>query len=142
MLIQFLVRDDSLLSGWQSGLSTAEGVAKPAYDTFRLPLTQSSRSGLRTVVWGQVRPGTGAQPYRLQQLRGGHWYWVGSTHVTTRAGLLLGGRPRGQGLTTPDLVRERDELQQDAHDPLRRRPGAGVIVPAPTANVVRGLGSV
>jgi len=97
MLIQFLVRDDSLLSGWQSGLFTADGVAKPAYDAFRLPLTQSSRSGLRTVVWGQVRPGTGAQPYRLQQLRGGHWYWVGSTRVTNARGFFSAVVRAGKG---------------------------------------------
>jgi hypothetical protein len=43
---------------------------------------------MRTTVWGQVRPRTGAQPYRLQQLRGGRWQWVGKTQRTTRAGYL------------------------------------------------------
>jgi hypothetical protein len=38
MMIWFLLRDDSRLSGWQSGLMTASGKKKPAYRAFqRLP---------------------------------------------------------------------------------------------------------
>jgi hypothetical protein len=47
-----------------------------------------SRRGTRTTVWGQVRPRVGAQPYRLQQLRGRRWQWVGRTQLTTRTGFL------------------------------------------------------
>jgi hypothetical protein len=35
MMLWFLVRDEPLLSGWQSGLITADGRRKPAYDAFR-----------------------------------------------------------------------------------------------------------
>jgi Glycosyl hydrolase catalytic core len=35
MMVWFLLRDDSVLSGWQSGFFTSQGVRKPAYDAFR-----------------------------------------------------------------------------------------------------------
>jgi len=35
MMLWFLVRDEPLLSGWQSGLITADGRRKPAYAAFR-----------------------------------------------------------------------------------------------------------
>jgi hypothetical protein len=84
MLIHYLLRDDRQLAGWQSGLFTDTGTAKPAYRAFMLPLAQESRRGLRTIVWGQVRPRSGVQLYRLQQFRNHRWYWVGGTHRTTR----------------------------------------------------------
>jgi hypothetical protein len=35
-MLWFLLRDDSRVAdGWQSGLFTASGVRKPAYDAFR-----------------------------------------------------------------------------------------------------------
>jgi hypothetical protein len=86
MLIHFLVRDDRLLAGWQSGVFTASGLAKPGYVAFRFPLAQASRRGLRTVLWGQVRPRTGGQTYRLRRFSGGRWRWVGSTRRTNSRG--------------------------------------------------------
>jgi len=35
MFVWFLLRDDPLLSGWQSGLETVDGQRKPAWATFR-----------------------------------------------------------------------------------------------------------
>ena len=35
MMLWFLVRDEPDLSGWQSGLITAQGKRKPSYDAFR-----------------------------------------------------------------------------------------------------------
>jgi hypothetical protein len=35
MMLWFLVRDEPDLSGWQSGLVTAQGKRKPSYDAFR-----------------------------------------------------------------------------------------------------------
>jgi hypothetical protein len=35
MMLWFLLRDESRLSGWQSGFFTAAGVKKPAYNAFR-----------------------------------------------------------------------------------------------------------
>jgi hypothetical protein len=35
-----------------------------------------------------VRPRSGRQPYRLQQLRGRRWHWLGGTQFTTPGGFL------------------------------------------------------
>jgi hypothetical protein len=87
MLINFLYQDDGLTtSGWQSGFVTARGTAKPSLRAFMLPLVRVSRSGDRTTVWGQVRPRTGAQPYRLQELRKGAWAWLGPSRMTAGNG--------------------------------------------------------
>ena len=88
MLIQFLVRDEPVDARWQSGLVGINGVAKPAYQAFMLPLAQASRTGTRTLLWGQVRPRSGAQTYRLQQFRAGRWSWVGSTSRTNGQGFF------------------------------------------------------
>ena len=86
MLVNFLYQDDvpdnGSSSGWQSGFKTASGVAKPSLRAFMLPLARLSRRGEQTTVWGQVRPRSGAQPYRLQELRLGSWQWLGSDRVT------------------------------------------------------------
>jgi hypothetical protein len=86
MLIHFLVRDEPSLGGWQSGLFSAGGTAKPAYHAFALPLAQVSRSGTRTVLWGQVRPGSGARTYVLQRSTGGRWRPLGGTAHTDAGG--------------------------------------------------------
>jgi hypothetical protein len=73
MLIQFIVRDDKAAAGWQSGFVTTDGKKKPSFDAWRFALALASRSGSRAVLWGQIRPRTGVQTYRLQVLRGGRW---------------------------------------------------------------------
>jgi hypothetical protein len=88
LLIHFLVRDEPNAAKWTSGFYTSRGKVKPSFNAYALPLAQVSRRGTRTTLWGQVRPRTGAQPYRLQQWRAGHWRWVGGTRLTTRAGFL------------------------------------------------------
>jgi hypothetical protein len=64
------------------------GVAKPSYRAFQLPLAQESRSGSRTVLWGQVRPGHGRRAYRLQKLVNGRWTWSGGTARTSSGGFF------------------------------------------------------
>ncbi len=86
VLIQFLVQDEPSLGGWQSGLYTKSGQAKPARAAFALPLAQMSRSGASTVLWGQVRPGSGARSYVTQCWSGGHWVTIGGTRRTGTAG--------------------------------------------------------
>jgi hypothetical protein len=86
MLINFLVRDEPSLGGWQSGLFTVGGTAKLAYNAFGLPLAQMSRLGSRVVLWGQVRPGTGLRPYVLQKSVGGKWISIGGTGRTDATG--------------------------------------------------------
>jgi hypothetical protein len=85
ILIHYLVRDEPDPARWQSGLLTVGNLAKPSYQAFQLPLTQRSRSGLRTVLWGQVRPG-GRSSYHLQQQRNGKWYAVGGSARTNARG--------------------------------------------------------
>jgi hypothetical protein len=88
MLIHFMVQDDGRAAGWQSGFRRLDGTAKPSYNSFKLPLAQVSRRGARTVVWGQVRPRDGGQPYRLQQWRNGGWRWVGGRRFTGTRGFF------------------------------------------------------
>ena len=88
LLIHFLVRDEPNARRWTSGFYTSRGKVKPSFAAYALPFAQVSRHGRRATVWAQVRPRTGRQPYRLQQLRGGSWRWVGGTKLTTRGGFL------------------------------------------------------
>jgi len=86
VLIQFLVRDEPDLGGWQSGLFTAGGAPKPSYHAFALPFAQLARHGARATVWGQVRPGSGRRSYVLQRAAGGSWRAVGGTARTGAGG--------------------------------------------------------
>jgi len=88
MLIHYLYRDEPELARWQSGLETVRGVAKPALAATMLPLAQMARRGLKTSVWGQVRPGDGPQRYVLQQWSGRRWVGVGGAVLTDRRGYL------------------------------------------------------
>jgi hypothetical protein len=96
VLIHYLVRDEPDPERWQSGLLTIRELAKPSYQAFQLPLTQQSRNGARTVLWGQVRPG-GRSTYRLQQLRDGKWYSVGGNRTTTARGYVTRAVRAGPG---------------------------------------------
>jgi hypothetical protein len=87
VLIHYLVRDEPDSARWQSGLLTTRDAAKPAYTSFRIPLAQSARTGSRTTLWGQVRPG-GRATYRLQQFRAGAWRAVGGTYTTSAHGFF------------------------------------------------------
>jgi hypothetical protein len=78
VLIQFLVRDEPAIGGWQSGLYTVSGAPKLAAHAFPLPLAQASRSGSRVSLWGEVRPGSGARPYAVQVRSDGGWRTVAS----------------------------------------------------------------
>ena len=89
MLIQFLVRDEPSVGGWQSGLFSAGGAAKPAYHAFALPLAEVSRSGGRVTLWGQVRPGTRSRSYLLQRSLHGTWTSVGGTAHTDSSGTFV-----------------------------------------------------
>jgi len=86
VLIQFLVQDEPRLGGWQSGLYTARGVAKPARRAFALPLAEVTREGSRTILWGQVRPGSGRRPYTIQRWTGSRWLNIGGTKHTAAGG--------------------------------------------------------
>jgi hypothetical protein len=100
MLINFMYWDDApdeVRSGWQSGFYSASGEAKPSLRAFVLPFAQVSRTGARATVWGQVRPRSGRQVYRLQELRNGGWQWVGDTSLTGPSGTFLREVPAQSG---------------------------------------------
>lgn len=88
MLIFFMVRDDRSAAGWQSGLFTADGLVKPAYASFRSPLVQIARHGGRVTLWGQIRPRSGRQPFRVRLEEDDGASWVGGTHWTDANGFF------------------------------------------------------
>ncbi len=88
MLIHYLFRDEPDLGRWQSGLETVDGTPKPALQATMLPLTQISRRGTSTTVWGQVRPGEGPQRYVLQIESSGRWVSLGTARLTSSRGYL------------------------------------------------------
>ena len=115
VLIQFLVRDEPNVGGWQSGLLTAAGHPKPSYYAYALPLAEVSRSGSNVTLWGEVRPGAGARSYVLQSSTGGRWVALGPAQRTGASGsfsrvvaLPPGARVRivasSLGLTSPPLT--------------------------------------
>ncbi|HMJ33545.1 MAG TPA: hypothetical protein VK501_06485 [Baekduia sp.] len=83
---QYLLTDDTALSGFQSGLMTAGGKAKPSLDEFRLPLTVR-RQGATALLWGLVRPAGGATRVEvLVRDRGAARSAVSTTRPTDGAG--------------------------------------------------------
>jgi len=75
---QYLLRDDNPIpgvpaleryGGFESGLRTSGGKAKPSLDAFRLPLS-ARRSGSRAQIWGLVRPVTAPTKAVLQYRNG------------------------------------------------------------------------
>jgi hypothetical protein len=90
MLIQYLYRDEPVLSRFQSGLVFADDRWKPSLQGFRLPFAQMSRRGLHAVVWGQIRNGLpGRKSYRLEVLRKNVWKPVGRPRLTNDGGVFM-----------------------------------------------------
>jgi hypothetical protein len=86
MLIQFLYQDEPQLERFQSGLVTFAGRPKPALYAFRFPLARVARVGGVARLWGQIRPRTGRQPYRLQLLTNDRRPWLTPVRYTDRRG--------------------------------------------------------
>ena len=97
MLIHYLYRDERDLAGWQSGLLTAGGAAKPARRAFMVAIAQAYRRGHTTAVWAHVRRGRGSQRYVLQQFRGRKWRTVNGAYKTTKRGFLYRYVRAGKG---------------------------------------------
>src|SRR5262249_36944928 len=90
MLIQYLVRDEPMLSRFQSGLVFVDGRRKPALQGFKLPFAEARRTGFKTVVWGQIRNGrSGRKRYQLQVLRKNAWVAVGRVRLTNDGGFFV-----------------------------------------------------
>lgn len=88
MLIYFMVQDDAAPGGWQSGLFTQSGEAKLSHTSFRLPFEQVARRGNQVTLWGQIRPRSGSQPYRIRIYRNGRWEALGGNRRTDARGFV------------------------------------------------------
>jgi hypothetical protein len=88
MLINYLVQDEPDLDRWQSGVLTTAGDEKPSYQAFQVPLTVQARTKTTVTLWGQIRPGSGSQPYVLEQLQGTKWLPVGKSSKTSPRGFF------------------------------------------------------
>jgi hypothetical protein len=89
MLIQYLYRDEPVVSRFQSGLVFADDRAKPSLQAFRLPLAQMARHGSQVVLWGQIRDGRrGRERYRLEVLRRNVWKAAGRDRLTNEHGVF------------------------------------------------------
>ena len=63
---QYKLVDDTVVSSFQSGLRFWDGLPKPAYGAYRLPLWVTRKGLSRLRVYGQVRPLAGGATTRLQ----------------------------------------------------------------------------
>jgi hypothetical protein len=122
---QYLLRDDpprrgvpriQRYSGFETGLRTSKGGKKPAYDGFILPLV-ATRYGSRDVLWGRVRPATGATAVTIEHKVGkGRWrrltglqttasgvYGLGTEHRRDHRYRVKWKRPDGRTVTGPPI---------------------------------------
>jgi hypothetical protein len=83
LLIQFMLEDESRKNGWTTGLMSSTGLLKPAFNSFMLPIVEAARTGMRTTIWGQIRPGTRQRLYQLQRLLPSGWTPVGGASAVT-----------------------------------------------------------
>ncbi|MDQ3066000.1 MAG: hypothetical protein M3R12_02450 [Actinomycetota bacterium] len=89
MLIHYLVKDEPQAERFQSGLFSPTGRPKLAALAFPLPIAQAGRSGGKLVLWGQVRPRSGIQTYRIQvRTSGSGWRFSGGFRKTTARGFF------------------------------------------------------
>jgi hypothetical protein len=101
---QYLLTDDKpqdnvaaalRYSGFESGLLTAAGKAKPSLEGFRLPLVaKASGRSSKVTLWGIVRPATGATKVTVQQHDGGAWKTL-ATVTTNSRGVWTRSAARG-----------------------------------------------
>jgi hypothetical protein len=102
---QYLLTDDkkdaggpgTSYGGFESGLRTADGKAKPALDGFRLPLVaKKSGSSSKVSLWGLVRPARAATKVVVQQrsAHGGTFKTI-KTVTTNATGYWTSSATRG-----------------------------------------------
>jgi hypothetical protein len=88
MLVYFMVRDDTSPAGWQSGVRYADGSVKPSHAAFRMPLVQTARRGGSAELWGQVRPRSGVQRFRVWLEEDDRAGWLGGGRTTDARGFF------------------------------------------------------
>jgi hypothetical protein len=104
---QYLLRDDlpvlgvpaiQRYQGFQTGLFTAGGKAKPSFDGFRLPLAVKRSGSKKVSVWGLVRPATGATTATIEiNGKSGGWHELTTVQTNsrgyfTKSGAFVSGR--------------------------------------------------
>jgi len=104
---QYLLRDDlpvpnvpsfQKYSGFQTGLFTAAGKAKPSFDGFRLPLAVRQTSSKRVSIWGLVRPVAAPTTATIEyEGKSGGWHKLMDVQADargyfTKSGTLVSGR--------------------------------------------------
>ena len=122
---QYLLRDDlprtgkgiskeERYGGFETGLRTSRGKKKPAYNGFILPLAVK-RYGSKDVLWGRVRPATGATEVTIEHKIGnGKWkrltalqtsgvYGFGTAHRAKHRYRAKWTRPDGVTITGPPI---------------------------------------
>jgi hypothetical protein len=101
---QYLLFDDparpgstrkEVWSGFQTGLRFADGVAKPAFEAYRLPIVVHRRTGGGVRVWGRVRPGQEVRYVRLERRSSDGYRPEGTVFPTDDAGYFDVRRERG-----------------------------------------------
>ena len=97
MLIHYLVEDEPEAGRFQSGLFNQAGRPKLAALAFPLPLAQAGRSSGKLVLWGQVRPRTGVQTFRIQVRTRGAWRFSGGLLRTSARGFFSVAVPAVRG---------------------------------------------
>jgi len=87
---QYLMNDSdpnpaggSKYSGFESGLRTFAGKAKPALEGFRLPLVADRYADGRVRLWGLARPADGVTKVEILSATGGSSTWRALTTLTT-----------------------------------------------------------
>jgi hypothetical protein len=101
---QYLLTDDApktgvpatqKYSGFESGLRTASGKAKPSLDGFRLPLVARLRGGGKVSLWGIARPAKGATKVVVEQHERGKAWRTLATPATNARGVWTGSASAG-----------------------------------------------
>ena len=98
---QYKLVDDTVVSSFQSGLRFWDGLPKPAFGAYRLPLWVSRKGSSRLRVYGQVRPLAGGATTSLQlqnaALGAGPFRTVRTIAVSSANNTFLVTIPRREG---------------------------------------------
>jgi hypothetical protein len=84
-----MLQDEARPNRWQSGLISSTGMFKPAFNSFMLPIVVAARTGRRTTIWGQVRPGLGRRTYQLERSTPDGWQPIGTAALTDLRGTYM-----------------------------------------------------
>jgi hypothetical protein len=98
---QYKLVDDTVVSSFQSGLRYFDGVPKPAFDAYRLPLWIKRKGAARLRVYGQVRPLAAGATTRVElqnaALGAGPFRTVATLTVRSANNTFLRTIPRREG---------------------------------------------